>query len=346
MEIKMNNKKTTNSEIPIIIMSFLGTAVLVAIVITFFFVAGDFARGNDNNETTRADIPVDVIPKSYIPITYSDTIRIESNEINGKNAILVNLNTNSVIAEKAADARIYPASMTKVMTVLVAVEHIENLNDTFLMTADIIAPLISDNATRAGFIAGDEIPIMDLLYGAILPSGADATIALARYVADSEEEFAKLMNQKAAELGLTNTSFTNSSGLYDVNHYSTVRDIATIMACAMDNSICKQVLCANNYQLSVSSDTYAGGILPNRWSTNLAGDEPSGVIVKGAKTGYEILAGHSMVSYAVSTDGKTEYILVTAAGEKLSSSTPERKYISGSMQPIYDLKYLYSKYAK
>ncbi len=343
----MNNKKTTNSELPLMIMSFLGIIVLVGIVIAFFFVVGDFAHDIDNNETTKTDVPVNAPPKSYIPITNSnDVIHITADEINAKNAILINLNTNTVIAQIDADKRIFPASMTKVMTLLVAVENIENINDTFEMTNKIIDPLWREGATRAGFVPGD-VPLIDLLYGAILPSGADATVALAQYVTDSETEaeFVKLMNQKAVELGLVNTNFVNSSGLYNVNHYSTVRDIATIMACAIENPLCKQILCATEYRPSAEIEN-TSGMLYSRWHGNLKGDEPTGVVIKGAKTGYEILAGHSMVSYAVSMDGKTEYILVTAHGAKLSTPTQERPLVDGKMQPIYDLKYIYSKHAK
>lgn len=98
--------------------------------------------------------------------------------------------------------------MTKIMTLLVAAEHIENMDDTFTMTYDIIAPLIDAEASRAGFEEGETVPLKDLMYGIALPSGADATTAIAIYLCGSEDEFVKLMNEKAEELGLENTHFT------------------------------------------------------------------------------------------------------------------------------------------
>ena len=348
----MNNK--TNSELPYVIMSFVGVIFLISVIITFFFVAGRDTRdseiGESNGITTKADIQVDVTPKSYIPITYNDVIVIPDYEMNAKNAILVDLNTNTAIAQRYADEQIYPASLTKIMTLLVAVEAIENdesksINDTFLMSSDIIDTLIKQNASRAGFIANENVPIIDLLYGAILPSGADATVAISRYIAGSEDNFAVLMNQKAEELGLVNTHFTNSSGLYNENHYTTVRDLATIMACALDNPLCKTILSTTIYTPSAKVESTDGNLY-SLWHGKLKGNEPTGVTVIAAKTGYETLAGNCMVSYAISADLKSEYILVTANGKSLESSTTERPSTLGSYQPIYDLKYLYSKYAK
>lgn len=124
--------------------------------------------------------------------------------------------------------------MTKVMTLLVAAENLPDLDAAFTMTQAIIDPLYLAGASMAGFVNGETVTMRDLLYGAVVPSGAEATEALAQAVAGSEEAFVAMMNEKAAALGLTNTHFMNTSGLHDENHYSTVREIALILQAALE----------------------------------------------------------------------------------------------------------------
>ena len=169
------------------------------------------------------------------PTAAENVTELTANNISSEHAVLLDVDNNTILAQRDPDARIYPASMTKIMTLLVAAEHIENMDDTFTMTYDIIAPLIDAEASRAGFEEGETVPLKDLMYGIALPSGADATTAIAIYLCGSEDEFVKLMNEKAEELGLENTHFTNASGLYDPNHYSTATDIAMLMSAVMEN---------------------------------------------------------------------------------------------------------------
>ena len=142
---------------------------------------------------------------------------------------LLDVENNCIIAGKNKDARIYPASMTKVMTLIVAVEHLQDLSQTFTMTADIVDPLFREGASRAGFEAGDTVNMEDMLYGLILPSGADAAVGLAIMTAGSEDNFAVLMNEKCEELGLQNTHFMNASGLHNENQYTTPVEMAMIV---------------------------------------------------------------------------------------------------------------------
>ena len=176
--------------------------------------------------------------------TETDATQTLDLELYSEHAILIDLETNTVIAEKDPDAKIYPASMTKVMTALVACEQITDWDATFTMTQAIIDPLFLSDATMAGFVNGEEVSMTDLVYGALLPSGAEATEALAQTIAGSTEGFVALMNEKAAELGLTNTHFVNDSGLHDENHYTTVREMAVILEAAMANERCRAALSA------------------------------------------------------------------------------------------------------
>ena len=156
--------------------------------------------------------------------------KIYSAELNikAKTAILQDYLSGKILFEKEPDMSIYPASMTKIMTTIVAFELIKsgqlNLDDKFD---------ISENAWRlsqAGFssmfiMVGDRVSVENLLRGIIVASGNDACVALAEGIAGSEEEFAIMMTSKANEIGMTNTNFTNSSGLNDPDNYSTVSDI-------------------------------------------------------------------------------------------------------------------------
>ena len=149
-------------------------------------------------------------------------------EINARTAILQDYFSGEILYEKNADASIYPASMTKIMTAIVAFDLIKSgdlsLDDNFIVSEK--AWRLSTAGYSSMFImVGDEVSVEDLLRGIIIASGNDACIALAEGIAGTEEEFAILMTAKAQEIGMENTNFSNSSGINDPNNYSTVRDI-------------------------------------------------------------------------------------------------------------------------
>ena len=142
--------------------------------------------------------------------------------------ILYNLNENEVLMEKDANVKTDIASLTKVMTILVSIENIEDFEKEVTITKEMLSGIASD-VSVAGFKRGEKLTYNDLLYGAMLPSGADACHALAISIAGSKENFVKLMNEKVKELKLENTNFVNAVGLYDKNHYSSAYDMAQIL---------------------------------------------------------------------------------------------------------------------
>ena len=156
-------------------------------------------------------------------------------DINSKNAILYNLNTNEIIYEKNIDESIKIASLTKMMTTIVALENINNLNDKVIITDKMLEGLIELDASVAGFKVGDIVTYEDLLYGAMLPSGADATRALAISISGNIDDFVLLMNNKAKQLKLTNTYYTNTTGLDYKDNHSTVKDVAILLQYALSN---------------------------------------------------------------------------------------------------------------
>ena len=159
-------------------------------------------------------------------------------KINAPTAILMDHNSGKILFERDADHQIYPASMTKIMTAIVVFDLLKE--DKIKLSDEVI---VSENAWRmskSGFssmfiMLNDKVTIEDLLRGIIVVSGNDACVALAEGIAGSESAFADMMNEKAELIGLTNTNFTNSSGINDPDNYSTVRDIAYMSKYLIDN---------------------------------------------------------------------------------------------------------------
>ena len=233
-------------------------------------------------------------------------------ELYSSAAILIDPDSGMVLAEKNPDEKIYPASMTKVMTLLVAVENLPDLDAPFTMTQTIIDPLYLAGASMAGFVNGETVTLRDLLYGAVVPSGAEATEALAQAAAGSEEAFVALMNEKAAALGLTGTHFTNTSGLHDENHYSTAREIALIMQAALQNETCAEVLRAENYRAAETEQHPDGLAMTNKFLYRAHHEYAlGGAEITAAKTGYTAEAMNCCASAGKTPDGRS-VVCVTA----------------------------------
>lgn len=232
-------------------------------------------------------------------------------DIYSQNAVLIDLSSNLIMADKNLNQRIYPASLTKIMTVIVGLEMVDDLQDVFVMPENIFGYLTEANASTAGFQPNEHVKIIDLMYGAMLPSGADATIGIAQYVSGSEIAFVEKMNEKLVELGVAETThFTNTSGLHDDNHYSTVADISVIFNYALENQIFRQILLARTH-ISSPTDINPNGVeMTSTMFNRLVGNEVEGVTILGGKTGFTDNAGSCLASIA-SKNGK-EYMLVTA----------------------------------
>lgn len=246
------------------------------------------------------------------PAQASEETKTLDLELYSSSAVLVDVQTGAVLAEKNMDEKIYPASMTKVMTLLVAAENLPDLDAAFTMTQAIIDPLYLAGASMAGYVNGETVTMRDLLYGAVVPSGAEATEALAQAVAGGEEAFVAMMNEKAAALGLTNTHFMNTSGLHDENHYSTVREIALILQAAMENETCAEILSAENYRASETEQHPDGLAMTNKFLYRVHHEYAlGGAEITAAKTGYTAEAMNCCASAGKTPDGRS-VICVTA----------------------------------
>ncbi len=231
-----------------------------------------------------------------------------SEDYKAEYALLMNADTNEVVAYRNANAKMYPASLAKIMTLIVAVENIEDLSDTVLITDDMVFPMIELEAARAGFLPGETPTLEDILYGMILNSGADAVMAVSEYVAGSEEAFVGLMNEKAEELGLKSTHFTNAVGLHDTENYSTATDMALILEYAIQNDICRKIISAYEYKVPPTEQNPEGLTFTSNFFSRMYGDEMPDVTIQGGKTGFTDKAGNCIESFA-QINGNT-YILV------------------------------------
>lgn len=227
----------------------------------------------------------------------------KNSEIQSTYGIVVDPQTHTILAEQNAHTRVNPASMTKVLTVLVAAEHITDLDDTFTIPQEISDYVFTHDCSAAGFDTNEVVTVRDLFYGTILPSGADAALGLAYYVAGSQDAFVDLMNEKLDELGLSSSAhFTNCIGIYDENHYCTMYDMAMIMEAALDNELCKEVMSVHIYTTS-STPQHPDGLEISNWFLRKIEDKDTHGEVVCGKTGYVAQSGNCAVSYGTDKNG-------------------------------------------
>lgn len=300
-----------------------------------------FLDDTSENKTQSETDPVskddvnDNIDPNY-PRLSDDALKLDKSNIYSDYAVLLDVESNQILAYRGADSKMNPASITKVMTLLVAIENISDFNATYTITYDMISPLIEQDAARAGFEDQETVTITDLLYGMILPSGADATMAIVEYVSKTEDKFVELMNKKAEELGMVNTHFTNAVGLYNAKHYSTATDLAVLMKEAIKNDICRKILSTVEYN-TTSTQQHPGGILLQSTAfSRMYGSEVKGIEIMGAKTGFHDQAKQCLASYAKAIDGK-EYILVTCHAPTDMDPIWDAFAIYGTITGTYDM---------
>ncbi|MDE6995126.1 MAG: serine hydrolase [Lachnospiraceae bacterium] len=294
-------------------------------------VQGDIPEGADS-EPDAAGTKPDQAKPVYSFTSAPNITGIYSEEVISTHAILVDESTDTIVAAKGADERIYPASMTKVLTVLVAAEQIteEDLDDTFTMTLEITDYAYVNDCSAVGFLDGEKVTVRDLFYGTVLPSGGDAALGLAIYTAGSQEAFVEKMNAKLEELGLGDSAhFTNCIGLFDENHYCTVYDMAIIMKAAIQNELCREVLSAHTYTTKATAE-HPEGITISNWFLRKIEDKDTGGEVLCGKTGYVVQSKNCAVSYGTSAAG-TPYICVTAGS-------------TSGWRCIYDHVEIYNRY--
>ena len=246
------------------------------------------------------------------------TVSISLDRLNSPNAILISLKDHTKLLKKNSEARIYPASLTKIMTAIVAIENLPDLKEEIKLTNSTFRGLYEADASMAGFQPDEQVRAIDLLYGVILPSGAECCMGLANTIAGSEQSFVKKMNQKAAELGMKNTHFENVTGLQNENHYTTVEDLAILLCYALKNDTFREIFTSSRHSTSPTNKHTDGITFNSTMFEKLNNKNIIGGEILGGKTGYTSAAGLCLAS--LSKIDNQEYILVTAGAKGDSHS--------------------------
>ncbi len=237
----------------------------------------------------------------FILILFFDVVYAKEVDLVSEKYIIYNMNDNEIIDENNSHDETSIASLTKIMTVIVAIENIKDFDEKITITNDMLKGIDWDVAT-AGFKVGDKLTYNDLLYGAILPSGADAVNALAISISGNKDDFVKLMNNKVSELGLKNTHFDNVVGLYSEQNYSSAYDMSQVLIYSLKNQKFKEVFETKTYTYSNGKTTKS---TIERY--NSSGNDIS--YITGAKTGYIKKSGYCLASTATLND--VDYLLIT-----------------------------------
>lgn len=288
--------------------------VLVAIV---FVLAFNFGPSVMNKITKKSVSSVHSVfsdsSLSLIPQSPDSPVSTDTENLHSPCAILVRLSDKAVLMQKQSDERIYPASLTKIMTAVVAIENIPDLQKRIELPSSIFQPLYKADASMAGFQPGEKVRAIDLLYGALLPSGAECCVGLADEISGSEQNFVKKMNQKAKQIGMSSTHFANSTGLQSESHYTTVNDLSLLLGYALQNKTFREIFTSSLHSTSPTNKHTDGITFTSTLSKSLKDQTLPGGKILGGKTGYTDEAGLCLASLA--QIGGEEYILVTAGAK-------------------------------
>ena len=247
---------------------------------------------------------------TLLPVTATDDAFDLGKNLYSTNYIFLDADTGQVLSAKKQDEQISIASLTKMMTVLLAIENSSSLNQTVTITDEMIDGLYEEQASVAGYVTGDTATVLDLCYAAAIPSAADAANALAIQIGGSFEKFYQMMNDKAAQLGMDHTVFKSAHGLDREGQYSTVEDVSKLLRYALQNPTFKEIFSTKEHTTQATS-YYPFGIplastiwaYADTYGYNLTN-------LSGGKTGYTLQAGRCIAYWATVND--MNIIAVTA----------------------------------
>ncbi len=234
-------------------------------------------------------------------------------EVNSEAVYLINYDSETILFEKNADKKMYPASLTKIMTAIIALENCENLETVVTAPSYIFDELFTLNVSNADIRHGEQIRMIDLLYALMLRSACEGASIIADYIGEgSISKFVEMMNAKALELGCENTHFANPHGLHNDNQYTTAKDMYKIVRYALDTyPVFKEISCSNSYRMPATNKHSEERVI---YHTNTMMDERRAgkyyyAPIKGIKTGTTDESGRNLISLA--TQDAYNYLLIT-----------------------------------
>lgn len=252
---------------------------------------------------------------------YADTYNgwpVYEGDLESYASIVLDAGSNVVLYEKNPDAKVYPASITKIMTALVVLDKVKNLDEEVFFTYNACNKGIDRNSTTIGASAGDKLSVKECLYAILLPSANDAANALAEHVAGNINDFTMLMNEKAKMLGMENTHFNNPSGLHDEDHYSTARDLGKMMSYAVKIPYFLQVSGSLSFTHApirkYKNPKNSNNTMLNTNSLIMGGNKYYYKYAVSGKTGHTGEAGYCLAASAIKNDMHLVCITMNSKG--------------------------------
>jgi len=260
-----------------------------------------------------------VVPENYIQKT--------TTELSNAAASLYCLDDKSIIYAYNVHESLHPASLTKIMTVYVALKY-GNLDD--IVTITDASKITERGATVIGLEAGDKISLKDLIYCAMIYSGNDAAAAIAVHISGSVEEYAKLMTKEAAALGATNTTFKNPHGLTEEGHMTTLYDVYLMLNEAVKNETVKDMINRTNYTYTYTKADGQEKTKTVKSTSRYFSNQyayPSDITIIGGKTGTTNAAGYCLALYVTHKESGKQYIAVILKASSLDNLYGEMSYL-------------------
>ena len=256
---------------------------------------------------------------------------LENDHLYAESAFLVDMDTGEILLSKNSRVRMYPASTTKIMTLILALESGIPLDQVVTMPKE--TDDVPKGSSVIGIQSGDQMTWSDLLYGFMLKSGNDGSNAIAVLTAGSIDAFVQRMNQKAAELGCEGTQYTNAHGYQDENHYTTAQDLARISFYAMQNETFRQIVAAPNKAITITRGGKSKtGDAVNRNSLVIPESKYYYPGATGIKTGHHNQAGWCVVASATRSDVNLMAVVMDCSTEEKKWSDAKKLFNYGFTQ--------------
>ena len=290
-------------------------AIFMALILTFTFVTPVYATGEEPEEVTTEHPETTEYP--------NDPSRPPDLVCNA--AIVMDAASGQILYEKNAYERKYPASITKILTTLVALDHGVNFDDTVVMSENAIWG-IERNSTNIGLDVGEKVTVRDIMYATMVQSANECAYAVAELVAGDLESFAKLMNDRIEEIGCTDTHFVTPNGLHDDNHYTGAYDMALITKEALKNDTFREIAGTLSYvvpETNLADETrplWNGNKMINPAESNYY------EYCKGGKTGYTSMANNTLVTFAEKDGLELICVILDCDGWKYSYTDSKALY--------------------
>lgn len=246
-----------------------------------------------------------------------------------QNIYMMDRESENVTYEKNAHKKVYPASLTKIMTTLVALENIADLSSTAPIDVDTYQNMVANNASMAGFFGQEKVTYRDLLYGTILSSGGEAANSLAINVAGSVPSFVEMMNKKAKALRLKKTHFTNPEGLHDKNQYTTAYDMAKLLDYALENDYFRAIFTKDTFLTTTTLEHPDGILLESTVLSHLDQINYDDFSIIGGKSGTTYEAGQCWATLGIVNDD--EYICIVMGAPLNDISHPNQLQIEDTI---------------